>query len=406
MVCTTVSRNGWWMDGVVALLILAGIIAATASAAADAPMAHRAAMAASMATLGNAQGAYTINVTLLGTGSGVVGDDLGEITCGADCTGQYGEEVLVTLSAIADPGSFFAGWSGGGCFGTGPCEILTIDGQINVTATFMPDPVVDLQIVGTGTGEVRFGSEGGGGTCSTSCSPDFPPGTMLTLTATPDPGSYFAGWSGGGCSGTAPCFFTLGTESVMITATFTLDPVVDLQIVGSGTGEVRFDAEFVPGGVCNTSCSADFPPGTMLTLTATPDPGSFFTGWSGAGCSGTGSCMFTLGIEGAMVTATFISNRPPVAACRDVTIDATSSCPSFFITVEDVDNGSTDPDLGLGDEITLSLDFYGPFPIGQTMVTLTVTDLTGLSDSCTAMVTVLAIDCNNNGVPDVCDIES
>jgi hypothetical protein len=99
------------------------------------------------------------------------------------------------------------------------------------------------------------------------------------------------------------------------------------------------------------------------------------------------------------------TNRPPIARCRDVVIDARTSCPpSFEVSIADVDNGSTDPDIVDGDSITLVLSSTGPFPIGQTSVTLTVTDSFGEIDTCTATVTVLANDCNGNGIPDSCEI--
>ena len=49
--------------------------------------------------------------------------------------------------------------------------------------------------------------------------------------------------------------------------------------------------------------STDFPPGAMLTLSATPDAGSIFTGWSGD-CAGTGTCVVTMSAS-RNVTATF-----------------------------------------------------------------------------------------------------
>jgi hypothetical protein len=94
-------------------------------------------------------------------------------------------------------------------------------------------------------------------------------------------------------------------------------------------------------------------------------------------------------------------NDPPVARCRDVVIDARFECPSLFITVGDIDNGSSDPEDGTNIQRVAS--FLGPFPIGTTPVTLTVTDSGGLSDSCVANVTVLAIDCQPNGIPDACE---
>jgi hypothetical protein len=50
-----------------------------------------------------------------------------------------------------------------------------------------------------------------------------------------------------------------------------------------------------------------------------------------------------------------------------------------------VDNGSYDPD---GDPTILSQSPAGPYGLGDTVVTLTVTDDSGASDSCTATVTV------------------
>src|SRR5262249_7644611 len=51
-----------------------------------------------------------------------------------------------------------------------------------------------------------------------------------------------------------------------------------------------------------------FPSGATITLTATAASGSSFTaGWSGAGCSGTGTCMVTMN-DDKSVTATFSDN--------------------------------------------------------------------------------------------------
>jgi hypothetical protein len=72
-------------------------------------------------------------------------------------------------------------------------------------------------------------------------------------------------------------------------------------INGSGSGSVRID----PGGtLCSVNCSRSFATGTSITLTATADSGSNFSGWSGGGCSGTGTCNLTL-MAGQTITATF-----------------------------------------------------------------------------------------------------
>ena len=81
--------------------------------------------------------------------------------------------------------------------------------------------VVTVATTGTGTGTVV--SSPAGITCPGTCVQSFTTGTVLTLTATPAPGSSFSGWSGGGCVGTAPCILT-GNVPVTVTATFTPCP--------------------------------------------------------------------------------------------------------------------------------------------------------------------------------------
>jgi len=56
--------------------------------------------------------------------------------------------------------------------------------------------------------------------CASSCSYAFEVGETVTLSAEPAPGFSFAGWSGGGCSGTGLCQVTLNADSTVL-ATFT-----------------------------------------------------------------------------------------------------------------------------------------------------------------------------------------
>jgi FG-GAP-like repeat len=76
-------------------------------------------------------------------------------------------------------------------------------------------------------------------------------------------------------------------------------------------------------------------------------------------------------------------NAPPVAICKDISVDAGPACAADAI----IDNGSFDPDSA--DSITLSQSPAGPYPLGQTDVTLTVTDNQGASSSCQATITVV-----------------
>jgi len=77
----------------------------------------------------------TLTVSKDGTGSGTVTSNPPGIDCGVDCTESYTNGTSVTLTASAASGSVFAGWSGGGCTGTGTCTV-TMDADTAMTATF------------------------------------------------------------------------------------------------------------------------------------------------------------------------------------------------------------------------------------------------------------------------------
>ena len=70
-----------------------------------------------------------------------------------------------------------------------------------------------------------------------------------------------------------------------------------------------------PSGIdCPGSCTASFPSGTAVVLTATPDGGSTFTGWSG-GCTGTGTCRLS---ASATVTATFVQGTAGINSLNHI----------------------------------------------------------------------------------------
>jgi hypothetical protein len=75
-------------------------------------------------------------------------------------------------------------------------------------------------------------------------------------------------------------------------------------------------------------------------------------------------------------------NHFPVAQCADVVVSAGTNC----VADASINNGSFDPD---GDPITVSQVPPGPYPLGTNLVTLTVTDIHGASNSCSALVIVL-----------------
>jgi hypothetical protein len=80
----------------------------------------------------------TLTVRKSGTGSGTVTSIPSGIACGSDCTESYSTPVSVTLTATADTGSTFTGWTSGGCSGTAPCTVTTDTTRL-ITAGFIPN---------------------------------------------------------------------------------------------------------------------------------------------------------------------------------------------------------------------------------------------------------------------------
>jgi Divergent InlB B-repeat domain len=77
----------------------------------------------------------TLSVVKAGTGSGYVGGN-GGIDCGPTCSNAFFPSSPVTLLAVPDDGSTFAGWTGGGCSGVADQCALTLSTDTTVTATF------------------------------------------------------------------------------------------------------------------------------------------------------------------------------------------------------------------------------------------------------------------------------
>jgi uncharacterized repeat protein (TIGR03803 family) len=107
-------------------------------------------------------------------------------------------------------------------------------------------------------------------------------------------GRFYGTTSAGGGSQDAGTVFSL-----RLTHTLTVTRA------GTGSGSVASD---VGGIACGTSCSAAIDLGSSVTLTATPDAGSTFAGWSGA-CSGTGPCAPVMS-DDRTATATFEAIPP------------------------------------------------------------------------------------------------
>lgn len=254
---------------------------------------------------GGDDAATTQTLSVSVTGSGTVSSSVaGGIDCGSDCDEVYASGTAVTLIARPAAGWRFDGWTGGGCNGTANCTV-TMSADRSVQATFAQTTFTLSVTSPSGQGTVT--SDPAGIDCSggaTDCGASYAYGTTVTLTAVPASGYEFSGWSGGGCSGTAPCHVAM-TANRSVTAAYAVLPAGNrgLTLIVSGAGSVRSDV----GGIdCPaTDCTASVAQNTPITLTATPQSGASFIGWSGGGCTGRSlSCTVPMSATVA-VTASF-----------------------------------------------------------------------------------------------------
>jgi hypothetical protein len=230
-----------------------------------------------------------------------------------------------------------SGTGGGGATGTGGT------GVASYLVTVVP--------AGTGSGTVT--STPAGINCGTTCSASFAAGTMVTLSAAPAVSSTFAGWSGGGCTGTGNCVVSV-SAAASVAATFTLKPItLTITTAGAGAGTVTSS----PAGIsCGSTCMASFNYGTVVTLTAAPTASSTFMGWSGA-CSGSATtCMLTL-TAAASATANFVPAAPtPLLYWPfDGSNANTGSTAGYSVTL----NGSSYVAGKVGQAVSLATGGYG-----------------------------------------------
>jgi|GEM_PF-3440072 len=242
---------------------------------------------------------FSLSVSKSGNGTGTITSAPAGINCGTSCSATYNINTSVTLTATSDVTSNFTSWSG--CDSTnGTSCTVNMTGAKTPTATFTLK-TFGLSVIKSGTGGGTVTSNPAGITCGTTCSVAYNINTSVTLTAAPAADSDFTSWSG--CDGTNGTTCTVSmTAAKSVTVTFTLKSF-SLTVGKSGTGGGTVTS--TPAGInCGSSCSATYNINTSVTLTASPNANSDFTGWSGCDSISGNSC--TLNVNAAKaVTATF-----------------------------------------------------------------------------------------------------
>lgn len=203
-------------------------------------------------------GSGTYDLSISKSGSGTVTSIPAGINCGLDCNESYPNGTSVILTATPSAGYSFSGWTGG-CSGTGSCTVNMSDPK-TIGANFIPIPMGFLSVAKVGTGSGTVVRSGGVLNCGSTCTEALTPGTVVSLTATPVVGSNFAGWSGGGCSGTGGCAFTINANTTA-TAIFnsssggpTVNPLLQTNLSGTA-GSLQYYSVTVPANAKNLTIS-------------------------------------------------------------------------------------------------------------------------------------------------------
>ena len=205
-----------------------------------------------------------LNLTKTGAGTGTVSSSPAGINCGTACstaTMTVLPNTPITLTASPTAGHTFTGW-GGACAAAGTATTCTLpmSQTSNVTASFAPI-TYPLTVSTTGSGTIT--SSPGSISCpGASCNETFNQGTLVTLTATPQPGNALTGWTGCASNPTPTTCTVTMDQARNITATFVPTYVVTPSVVG-GTG----------GGTITPNTPSTVNSGTQVVYTLSPTPG-------------------------------------------------------------------------------------------------------------------------------------
>lgn len=240
---------------------------------------------------------YTMNVNVVSQGPGI-----GGTVTKTPNQGNYLYGTPVELEAIPTTGWSFLGWSGD-YTGTDLKTTVPITGNMDITATFDEDEyTLETLIIAEGVGT--------GGTITVDpVQATYLYGEPVTLTVTPDPGWSFAGWEGEGVSGTNAVLSFEMTQNVVAIARLVqnqYDLDITVESIGEGEG----------GAVVQDPDQETYGYGQVITLTAAPELGWLFTGWSGDLTGTTPVRTMTITGDNA-ITATFTQEQYTVAVTTE-----------------------------------------------------------------------------------------
>ena len=253
-------------------------------------------------------------------------------------SGYYAAGTVVNLSATANSGYAFSGWTGPVANPSSASTTVTMNAPANVTANFQSNAV--QVTVGASPAGPSFTVDG-----TTYTSPQtltWTIGTSHTLATTspqtPIAGTEYAfsGWSDGG---TIAHSVTAPSTTTTYTASFTTSYLLTPGVSPSG------------GGTVSPASSGYYGAGTVVNLSATANSGYAFSGWTGPVANPSSASTTVTMNAPANVTANFQSTT---ALAVDLLVTMDTSSPGTALTSSILTAGTVSDSCTLGTNCTWS----------------------------------------------------
>jgi hypothetical protein len=230
---------------------------------------------------------YTLSATTAGGGSVTLNPP----------GGSYFSNAIVSVSATQSAGWTFLHWLGDLAGSNNPAT-LTLSRSKQVQAVF-----------GTTLGTT---ASGGGSVTKIPNSALYPFGSVVTLVGVPQAGNYFGIWGNAASGNVNPLYFTVTNANQTVSSLFA--PL--------GGGQAALTV--IPNGFGHVTASPQanvYSTGAGVTLTAVPDPGQSFIGWSGDASGSSNPLNITM-TTSKVITASFttmprLSATPPDGLLND-----------------------------------------------------------------------------------------
>jgi hypothetical protein len=205
--------------------------------------------------------------------------------------GSYPSNTVVSLTAVPNPGWKFLKWLGD-ADGSSVTTNVTITRNKAVQAVFG----TALQTTAGGGGSVVLNPPGG----------MYPYGTVVRLSAIPTTGNQFGIWGNAASGNVNPLFFLVTNANPTVSALF--GPVSSgqsaLTVVPVGRGQITISPQ-----------ANAYATGSGVTITATPEAGQSFLGWSGDAAGAANPLSLTMDAN-KLIYANF-TKRPQLLLASD-----------------------------------------------------------------------------------------